>query len=104
MSDTVEVRVHGQVFKMRANDYEEGYLERVAEYVDGVLAQLSRNFGSQPGHRLAVMAAIQIADTLFQEVAKRETTGVRREETEKVEALLTRLIVDSERLLGQDNE
>ncbi|MBF0418671.1 MAG: cell division protein ZapA [Magnetococcales bacterium] len=103
MLDTVEVRVHGQVFKMRAN-YEEGYIERIAEYVDGILAQLSRSFGSQPGHRLAVMAAIQIADTLFQEKAKNDAQSVRQEETEEVEAILSRLIVDSDRLLGQDNK
>lgn len=95
MSDSVEVHVHGQVFKMRASG-EDGYIQRVAQYVDGVLAQTASHFGNQPSHRLAIMAAMQIADSLFQEKHRKEESG-----TEDIKDSLRRLIAQSDRLLGK---
>ncbi|HAT49580.1 MAG: cell division protein ZapA [Nitrospirae bacterium] len=101
MSDIVEVRVHGQVFKMRANA-EDGHLQRVAEYVDGVLSQTSRSFGNQPGHRVAIMAAMQIADSLIQERASKDVGEARRVETSRVEGILARMIAESDKLLAEE--
>lgn len=104
MSDIVEVRVHGQVFKMRANA-EGGHLQRVAEYVDGVLSQTSRSFGNQPGHRVAIMAAMQIADSLIQERASKDVGEVlceQRVETSRVEGILARMIAESDKLLAEE--
>ncbi|MEO5326667.1 MAG: cell division protein ZapA [Magnetococcus sp. THC-1_WYH] len=101
MSDIVEVRVHGQVFKMRANA-EDGHLQRVAEYVDGVLSQTSRSFGNQPGHRVAIMAAMQIADSLIQERASKDVGEVLRVETSRVEGILARMIAESDKLLAEE--
>lgn len=98
MSDIVEVRVHGQVFKMRANA-EDGHLQRVAEYVDGVLSQAARNFGNQPGHRVAIMAAMQIADSLIQEKARRDVGGTKPVNTSRAEGILARMIDESDKLL-----
>ncbi|MBF8272690.1 MAG: hypothetical protein HW380_1795 [Magnetococcales bacterium] len=85
---------------MRASGAD-GYLERVARYVDGVLSQMAGHFGNQPSHRLAIMAAMQIADSLFQEMERKGTGGVGDVETRNVEELLTRLIAESDSLLGK---
>ncbi|MBF0107932.1 MAG: cell division protein ZapA [Magnetococcales bacterium] len=99
MSEFVEIKIHGQLFRMRAKDGG-GDLQRIARHVDEVISQMARHFSKEPGHRVAIMAAMQIADALFQESARREMAGLGQAETRKIEESLTRLIAESDRVLG----
>ncbi|MBF0173424.1 MAG: cell division protein ZapA [Magnetococcales bacterium] len=99
MAKIIEVIIHGQAFKMRANDGGE-YLQRVARYVDEIITQMVGHHGNQPSNRLAIMAAMQITDSLFQEMERKKSDGMGQVEAKKIEDLLTRLIDESDRCLG----
>lgn len=94
MNDRVEVKIHGQTFRMRTGSGEE-YIQKVARYVDGVIQETAGHVGNQPMHRVAIMAAIQIADSLFQEQARQEGGG-----SGEVEEIIERLIAQSDQLLA----
>lgn len=68
MSELVEVRIHGQSLRLRASGGTEAeYIREVANYVDEVMQSLSRQSSGSSFDKVAVMAAIRIADRLFQQ-------------------------------------
>ena len=74
-SDTsvTSVQVFGQEYKIRGFE-DRSYVERVAGYVDERMKELARNSSSLPQERLAVLAALNIADELMQEARKSAET------------------------------
>ena len=74
-SDTsvTSVQIFGQEYKIRGFE-DKSYVERVAGYVDERMKELARNSSSLPQERLAVLAALNIADELMQETRKSEET------------------------------
>jgi cell division protein ZapA len=74
-SDTsvTSVQIFGQEYKIRGFE-DKGYVERVAGYVDDKMKELSRNSSSLPQERLAVLAALNIADELLQETKRSAET------------------------------
>ena len=74
-SDTsvTNVQIFGQEYKIRGFE-DKSYVERVAGYVDERMKELARNSSSLPQERLAVLAALNIADELMQETRKTEET------------------------------
>jgi cell division protein ZapA len=70
-SDTnvTSVQIFGQEYKIRGFE-DRSYVERVAGYVDEKMKELARNSSSLPQERLAVLAALNIADELLQETRK----------------------------------
>jgi len=74
-SDTsvTSVQIFGQEYKIRGFE-DRSYVERVAGYVDEKMKELARNSSSLPQERLAVLAALNIADELLQETRRSTET------------------------------
>lgn len=60
----VHVEIFGQTYAVRAGT-DPGYVERLAAYVDGQMLEISRTGGAVDSVRIAVLAALNIADECF---------------------------------------
>ena len=63
-SRTVKVKVYGQEYPLKGHDDPE-YIRAVARYVDEKMADIQANTTVTAPLRLAVLAALNIADELF---------------------------------------
>ena len=91
---SVTVRIAGEEHTIRANTEPE-YTKKCAKVVDDRIHQIRSNSGLMEGHKAAILAALSIADEMFQakeelelvrkEVASRATNLVRRIESETAE-------------------
>ncbi|MBF0448137.1 MAG: cell division protein ZapA [Magnetococcales bacterium] len=91
MSETIEVNICGRLLRLKAStSKEKEYLQEVAGYVDSVMKELIQQGGSSAHDRLALMAAMRIADTLFKQ-RQRAIEGIN-----SVEMELDRLVNISE--------
>jgi cell division protein ZapA len=61
----VHVEIFGQTYTVRAGT-DVGYVEKLAAYVDSQMTDVSRNAGAVDSVRIAVLAALNIADECFQ--------------------------------------
>jgi cell division protein ZapA len=61
----VNVTINGRQFRMACEDGQEAHLATLAEQLDGRIAGLRAKFGEIGDTRLTVMAALTIADELF---------------------------------------
>lgn len=61
----VHVEIFGQTYAVRAGA-EPGYVEELARYVDAQMREVSRSGGAVDSLRIAVLAALNIADERFQ--------------------------------------
>lgn len=84
--NSVEVRINGQVFKLRT-DVGTEYVQNLAAYVEGVMREVARQGSSPASDRVAIMAALQIADSLFQ--LQRQMKGKAQVAHDKLNALIT---------------
>src|SRR5688572_31928494 len=64
-SNLVHVEIFGQTYTVRAGA-DPGYVERLAAFVDSQMQGVSRNAGAVDSVRIAVLAALNIADECFQ--------------------------------------
>jgi cell division protein ZapA len=62
--DLVHVQIFGQSYAVRGGA-EPGYVERLAAYVDAQMQEVSRLPGTVDSLRIAVLAALNIADECF---------------------------------------
>jgi cell division protein ZapA len=82
------VQIFGQEYKIRGFE-DKSYVEKVAGYVDGRMKELAQSSSSLPPERLAVLAALNIADELFQETKRSSETLLSIEE--RAEAMMSQL-------------
>lgn len=61
----VHVDIFGQTYTVRAGT-DAGYVEKLAAYVDSQMMEVSRAAGAVDSVRIAVLAALNIADQCFQ--------------------------------------
>jgi cell division protein ZapA len=61
----VHVDIFGQTYTVRAGT-DVGYVEKLAAYVDSQMMEVSRAAGAVDSVRIAVLAALNIADECFQ--------------------------------------
>ena len=61
----VHVDIFGQTYTVRAGT-DAGYVEKLAAYVDSQMTEVSRSAGAVDSVRVAVLAALNIADECFQ--------------------------------------
>lgn len=61
----VHVEIFGQTYAIRAGA-EPGYVEQLAAHVDRHMTDIARSGGTVDSLRVAVLAALNIADELFQ--------------------------------------
>ena len=82
-STTVEI--FGREYKIKSVA-DEGYIQRVAEFVDGKMKEVSQGSSFPAQDRLAIMAAVNIADELFQQ--KERSASVFSEIEQKTDKLI----------------
>ena len=62
--DLVHVEIFGQDYAVRGGD-DPGYVEKLASFVDEQMKEVSRTSGAVDSLRIAVLAALNIADERF---------------------------------------
>jgi len=86
----IQVEIYGQRYSLRAeDDAEAGYVEQLAAHVDKKMRELSQNTPTVDSFKVAVLAAVNIADEYFQERQRWQSVeGQVRERAEKLGTLL----------------
>lgn len=97
--NSLSVRIAGQRFTIRS-DADEAYVQSLAEYVDERLDEVHRGTRMVAPHRQAILAALNIADELFQE--KEQRAVLRQEVSKRSSAIMARL--DQEVLRRQQQQ
>jgi cell division protein ZapA len=95
MSDpkAVSVEIFGQRYPIRSS-LDEEYIKRLATYVDGKIRAAGDSAPSSDPVRLAVLAALNIADELFRHLeSSRASAGTVAERAEELERLLDRVLI-----------
>ncbi len=86
-STTIQVEIFGEVYTVRGSD-ENGYLRELAGLVDRKMREVAEHVKGDTA-RIAILAALNLADELFQSQNRQE--GERVEIREKVAALTEEL-------------
>jgi cell division protein ZapA len=63
-SQTVKVVIYNQTYNLRS-DHEPGHIQELARYVDERMNEIARATMTVDSLRVAILAALQIADELF---------------------------------------
>ena len=69
----IKVSLAGHEIVLRAGEGNEVYLQTLASYVDGKMRDLRERTGTIPSQKLALLAALDIADELFSSQKKART-------------------------------
>jgi cell division protein ZapA len=86
-STNTQVEIFGEVYSVRGSD-ENGYLQELASLVDRKMREVAERVKGDTA-RIAILAALNLADELFQIQSRQE--GERVEIREKVAALTEEL-------------
>jgi cell division protein ZapA len=96
-SDSVRVEIFDQVYNLRGSDAD--YILKLAEYVDGKMRAVSQQTATVDSVRLAVLAALNIADEYH--LLKRrleEPSPEARQRASKLASALDEVLQDTRRL------
>jgi cell division protein ZapA len=85
---TTEVEIFGAVYAVRG-DQDEAYLQELAGMVDGTMRQIAERAPTVDAAKIAILAALNLADELLQ--CQRRQEGERTEISEKVARLASEL-------------
>ncbi|MBF0627065.1 MAG: cell division protein ZapA [Magnetococcales bacterium] len=85
MSETFEVRIRGQVFKLKSRTSGD-YVRELAHYVDETMGQVAQESYTASSERTAIMGALKIADDFLQ--YQRRTTAQSEEAHKKISGLI----------------
>jgi len=83
-----EVRIFGATYHVRGSD-DSGYLQELADLVDGKMREIAKQVATTDMARIAILAALNLADELFQ--AQKRQEGERDEIKEKAAELAEEL-------------
>ncbi|HTQ81579.1 MAG TPA: cell division protein ZapA [Thermoanaerobaculia bacterium] len=83
-----EVRIFGATYNVRGSD-DSGYLQGLADLVDGKMREVAKHVATADTARIAILAALNLADELFQ--VQKQQEGERVEIKEKVVELTEEL-------------
>ena len=86
--ESVMVRIAGEEHTIRSSAEPE-YTTRCAAYVDRRFQEIKKQVGLLEGHKVAILAALSIADELFQALDTQERGGAQM--AERVNELAARL-------------
>lgn len=75
-ANLVQVEIFGQSYRVKAGT-EPGYVEQLAAHVDAEMREVSRHAGAVDSVRVAVLAALNIADECFRLRARQGEQGER---------------------------
>lgn len=87
MAESIEVRIRGQVFKLKSK-VSGDYIRELAQYVKDVMGQVTQESHVATGERTAIMAALMIADEFLQ--YKRLVTVQTETANEKISSLIAK--------------
>jgi cell division protein ZapA len=98
----VQVEIFGQVYRLRAED-DAAYVESLASYVDGKMREVSRQTKAVDSLKVAVLAALNIADEHHRAMKSgkgaedpgRRTGGGASKELERRSAALIQILDDA---------
>jgi len=86
--NTVHVNIYGEEYPVRAEGDSE-YIRQVAHYLDRKMREMAEKVPNRSPSRIAILAALNIADELFQERKKSEDNQVALEaRTQEIISLL----------------
>ena len=88
LGSLVHVEIFGQTYTLRAGT-EPGYVEELARFVDEQMREVSRSGPAVDSVRIAVLAALNIADECYQ--ARGRVRGAEEVTRRKVEGLASQL-------------
>ncbi len=71
MTNAVEVDVYGQRLALQG-DGDERYAHELALYVEGQMNSIAKNLTTSTPTKVAILAAINIADQLFKQESRRQ--------------------------------
>ena len=92
-AQSVRVSIFDQAYHLRGTD--PAYIERLAEYVDSKIRAVASQANTVDTGRLAVLAALNIADELFvQKRLQEQTTAEVGRKTERMAGALDDLLSD----------
>jgi cell division protein ZapA len=97
MKTRIEVEIYNQTFIVTSED-DEQYVRAIASYVDQRMRQLGGSTKTAVSLRVAIMAALSIADE-YHKAVQRETET--QQEIERLSSLLLERIAQSEQLDGR---
>lgn len=82
------VDIFGREYKIRGFA-DEAYISKVAKYVDGKMRELAKNSSSISHDKLAILAALNIADELFRdkELTKENLAVVEQKSEELIQKI-----------------
>jgi cell division protein ZapA len=86
-SKATSVEIFGREYKIKGAD--EGYVREIARYVDEKMKEVSKGTTLPSQDRLAILAAMHIADELFQ--SRRETSDAMSNIEQKTQSLISLL-------------
>ena len=87
-STKTQVEIFGGVYSVRGGD-DDGHLQSLADLVDRKMREIAQHVRTGDTTRIAILAALNLADELFQTQSRQE--GERVEIKEKAEALTEEL-------------
>ena len=91
MADDIDIEIFGQIFRIAAGDVAEDYIQRLASYVNERMQSIAEGAPSASFNRMAVLAALNIADDLLKLQDRYESVSQRlSDKTEDLLALLDR--------------
>ena len=71
MTNAIKVDVFGQRLALQG-DADERYVQELAQYVEGQMNSIARNLVTSTPTKVAILAAINIADQLFRQESRRQ--------------------------------
>ena len=89
--NTVPVEICGQTYSVKAGA-DPGYVRELASYVDGKMREVSQGAGAVDSVRIAVLAALNIADESFR---ARATARESEDKTQARAAVLARALASA---------
>jgi cell division protein ZapA len=91
----MKVQIYDQTYNI-AGDLEPAYVEELAEYVDGRMREMARATGTVDSVKLAVLAALAIADELHTlRQSRQQNNDALRERAERCIKLIERALQQS---------
>ncbi len=67
-SDILKINIYGTEYPIKSDsDTDREYIKKVAEYVDKKMREIDQNTQAKSSLKVAILAALNIADELFQE-------------------------------------
>jgi cell division protein ZapA len=91
--EVISVEIHGQRYPIRST-LDAAYVAQLATYVDEKMRAAAESTPTTDGLRLAVLAALNVADELFRcRAVNRARSGELAERAEELEKIVDRMLI-----------